>query len=422
MIMKTFLLPIVLLLTGCCATAQTTYDEIATSPDKAAGLYYLYPVTKSVNTKVPKGYTPFYISHYGRHGSRYLVGEEQYADPLALFIDAEKAGVLTEKGKEVKRRLENICLDAAERSGELTPLGVEQHKGIARRMYEAFPEVFKGRPSISAKSSIRMRCALSMAAFCEALKEKDPGLEISKESALRYMKYISVSTPQAKEYAPEGARRSAEFESEIVQPERLMSVLFTDPGFTESRRRSSAWLMLNLFRIAVDAPNTPCPERLDDLFTPEERYKLWQYYNYHYYNEMSNPTSARGAVLENGRPLLANILESADAAIARGDNGADLRFGHDSTIVPPLGLLKVEGCYGSTDDPHKLHEVYADFKISPMAANLQIIFFRNKKGEVIAKLMLNEREVSLPVKTDIAPFYRWDDLRAYISDILAEKD
>ena len=57
-----------------------------------------------------------------------------------------------------------------------------------------------------------------------------------------------------------------------------------------------------------------------------------------------------------------------------------------------------------------------------MAANLQIIFFRNKKGEVIAKLMLNEREVSLPVKTDIAPFYRWDDLRAYISDILAEKD
>ncbi len=90
--------------------------------------------------------------------------------------------------------------------------------------------------------------------------------------------------------------------------------------------------------------------------------------------------------------------------------------------MPLLGLLKVEGCYGSTDDPHKLHEVYADFKISPMAANLQIIFFRNKKGEVIAKLMLNEREVSLPVKTDIAPFYRWDDLRAYISDILAEKD
>ena len=118
--------------------------------------------------------------------------------------------------------------------------------------------------------------------------------------------------------------------------------------------------------------------------------------------------------------MLANILECADAAIARGNNGADLRFGHDSTIVPLLGLMKVEGCYGSTDDPYKLHEVYADYKISPMAANLQIVFFRNNKGDIIAKLMLNEREVSLPVKTDMAPFYHWKDLRNYLQGILAE--
>ena len=49
-----------------------------------------------------------------------------------------------------------------------------------------------------------------------------------------------------------------------------------------------------------------------------------------------------------------------------------------------------------------------------MAANLQIVFFRNKKGEIIAKLMLNERETSIPVKTDIFPYYRWEDLRPYL--------
>ena len=112
--MKSFLLPVILLLSASCATAQTTYEEICASPDKAAGLYYPYPVTESVNTKAPKGYKPFYISHYGRHGSRYLVGDEQYADPLAVFIAAEKADVLTEKGKDVKKRLENIWLDASE--------------------------------------------------------------------------------------------------------------------------------------------------------------------------------------------------------------------------------------------------------------------------------------------------------------------
>lgn len=415
--MKSIILPVILLLTASCVTAQTTFQEICESPDKAAGLYYLYPVTESVNTKAPKGFKPFYISHYGRHGSRYLVGDEQYADPLAVFVAAESKGALTEKGKDVKRRLENIWLDAAERSGELTPLGVEQHKGIAKRMYKAFPEVFKDNPTITAKSTVRMRCAHSMAAFCEALKELDPELNIPKESAPRYMKYMSTVTPKAKSFGPTAYKNSHEFEEEIVKPERLMSTLFTNTDFFKTVNMTPKALMLNLFRIAVDAPNTPCPERLDDLFTPEERYDLWQNYNYHYYNEMSNPASANGAVLDNGRPLLENIIECADAAIARGDNGADLRFGHDSTIVPLLGLMKVEGCYGSTDDPYKLHEVYADFKISPMAANLQIVFFRNNKGEVIAKLMLNEREVSVPVKTDIAPFYRWDDLRAYLTGV-----
>lgn len=416
--MRRLILPALLLTAALWAGAQTSYNEIIASPDKAAGLYYLYPVTESANTPAPKGYKPFYISHYGRHGSRYLVGDEQYADPLAIFIAADKAGVLTEKGKDVKQRLENIWLDAAERSGELTEKGVSQHKGIAGRMYKSFPEVFKGDPAISAKSTTRMRCAHSMMAFCEALKELDPKLDIHKESAMRYMKYLSTTSPRARSYAPEGAARSAAFESEIVQPERLMSTLFKEPRFPESQGKTSNWLMLNLFRIAIDAPNTECPERLDDLFTPDEIFKMWQNYNYHYYNEMGNPTSADGAILDNARPLLENILECADAAIASGKNGADLRFGHDSTLVPLTGLMKIDGCYGSTDDPHRLHEVYADYQISPMAANVQLIFFRDKNNDVIVKVMLNEREVSLPVATDIAPYYHWNDLRNYFTEIL----
>lgn len=418
--MRKLILSALLLTIGLSACAHTTYEEIIASTDKAAGLYYLYPVTESANTPVPKGYEPFYISHYGRHGSRYLVGDEQYADPLAIFVAADNAGKLTEKGQEVKRRLENIWLDAAERSGELTPIGANQHKGIASRMYKSFPEVFKGNPTISAKSTTRMRCAHSMMAFCEALKELNPKLNINKESAERYMKYLSTVSPRARAYAPEGATRSAAFEAEIIKPERLMSTLFKEPGFPESQRKSSKWLMLNLFRIAIDAPNTECTERLNDIFTPDEIYKMWQNYNYHYYNEMGNPTSANGAILDNARPLLKNIIECADAAIASGNNGADLRFGHDSTLVPLTGLMKIEGCYGSTDDPHRLHEVYADFQISPMAANLQMVFFKDKKGDVIVKVMLNEREVALPVKTDIAPYYHWSDLRTYLTNILGK--
>lgn len=421
--MRFILLPLLLLSAVSCVTAQTSFEEISRSPDKAAGLYYLYPVSESMNTKAPKGYKPFYISHYGRHGSRYLVGDEQYSKPYNIFKAADAAGALTEKGKDVLNRLTTIWKDAEGRSGELTAIGVKQHHDIAQRMYRAYPEVFAGKPTLTAKSTTVMRCAHSMAAFCEGLKELNPSLVIPRESAARYMKYMANVSPKANQFTKwdgAAAKRSAEFEKSVTEPDRLMGILFNDQEYLKKYNIDTKDLMRNLFRISIDAPNTECTERLDDLFTPEERFKMWQNYNYHYYNHMSNPPSANGAILENALPLLANIVECADAAIAAGRNGADLRFGHDSCIVPLVGLMKIDGCYGSSDDPNTLHEVYADFKISPMAANLQIIFFKNKKGDVIVKLMLNEREVAIPVKTDIAPFYKWNDVRDYFNHILGK--
>lgn len=422
--MRTFLLSFVIgtaLLASNDIAGQTTYEEIAASPDKAAGLYYRYPVTESQNTKAPKGYKPFYISHYGRHGSRYLVEPAHYNKPYDIFAAADKAGALTDKGKDILNRLKAIRDDAAGREGELTQIGVKQHHDIAQRMFKAFPDVFAGKPTISAISTTKMRCAHSMAAFCEGLKELKPSLNIPRESGQRYMSYMANVSPQGAQFSrwdSPSSKRSTEFAAEVTDPTRLMSELFNDTEYLKSNNIDTKDLMRSLFLIATDVPNTECEVRLDDFFTPEETFKLWQNFNYHYYNHMSNPTSANGAILDNARPLLANIVECADRAIESGRNGADLRFGHDSCIVPLLGLMKAEGCYGSTDDPHILHEVYADFKISPMAANLQMIFFRNKSGEVIVKFMLNEREISIPVETGIAPFYKWNDVRSYFQNIV----
>ena len=58
-----------------------------------------------------------------------------------------------------------------------------------------------------------------------------------------------------------------------------------------------------------------------------------------------------------------------------------------------------------------------------MAGNVQIVFFRNKKNadDVIVKFMLNERETSIPVDTDIAPFYHWNDVKAFYNEVLEGK-
>lgn len=405
-------------LTAC---SQTTLKEIADNHALTAGLYCPYPsVADNTLTRAPKGYKPFYISHYGRHGSRYLVNDTDYSTPLDTLRSAAKAGALSELGKDVLARLEKIWDDVEGRTGELTRKGNAQHHDIAQRMYHAYPEVFKDDAVMTARSTTVMRCAHSMAAFCEGLKELNPSLVIPRESGKRYMKYMANVCPKANEYnrgdGP-AAKAINDFEKEMTDSKRLIASLFNDKDYADKLNGDA--LMRQLFLIAIDQPNADNDIRLDDIFTTDERINLWRAYNFRYYNHMSNPASAKGAVLDNARPLLANIVESADAMIESGHYGADLRFGHDSCIVPLVGLMKVEGCYGSTDDPHTLHEVFADYLITPMAANLQLIFFKNKKGDIIVKVLLNEQEVTLPVATDIAPFYPWPALREYLTSILA---
>ena len=51
----------------------------------------------------------------------------------------------------------------------------------------------------------------------------------------------------------------------------------------------------------------------------------------------------------------------------------------------------------------------------PMASNVQFVFYRSdvNDDDVIFKVLLNEQEASLPLPTDIAPYYHWKDFREF---------
>ena len=51
-----------------------------------------------------------------------------------------------------------------------------------------------------------------------------------------------------------------------------------------------------------------------------------------------------------------------------------------------------------------------------MAANIQWVFYANPDApdsDILVRALLNEKDVRLPVKSDIAPFYRWNDVSDY---------
>ncbi|MBR5919172.1 MAG: histidine-type phosphatase, partial [Prevotella sp.] len=52
-------------------TAQSPREEFKQNIFKSGSNYYAYPGPEQQTlTPAPKGYTPYYMSHYGRHGSR----------------------------------------------------------------------------------------------------------------------------------------------------------------------------------------------------------------------------------------------------------------------------------------------------------------------------------------------------------------
>lgn len=415
--------PLLLFLLPTAAAAQTDLAEITATPEKAGGVYYAYPVTESVNTAPPAGYKPFYISHYGRHGSRYLISDRDYEVVRDRLHDAAANNALTPLGLDVLARVDSVWLEARGRGGELTPLGRRQHNGIARRMYRAFPEVFAPGAKVTASSTTVMRCAHSMFAFIEGLKEENPGLDIPRESGQRDMYFLNYHSPESGPYSShEGPwyQTFKRFKSEKTQPGRLVESIFSDPAYVATWVDPSEF-MWQMYWLAVDMQNMETPVKFTDLFTAEELYDLWQVANFNFFACNSSYAPAEGHFTANARNLVRDIISDADACVSTdGAHGAKLRFGHDGNIIPLTALLRLDNCHSDVTDPAKLASDWTDFKISPMASNLQIVLFRKPGKPVLAKIMLNEREIALPVHTDSFPFYRWDDLRRYLEEISAE--
>lgn len=420
---KAFSALLTLLLSFAGLNAQTSREITYETPEKMGGVYYAYPVTEAISTPAPKGYLPFYISHYGRHGSRYLISDNDYLAVLEPLKAAHNAGALTSTGEDTYKKLCSIWEEAEGRGGELTPLGNRQHAGIAKRMYANYPQVFSKGADVTARSTQVMRCAHSMFAFVEALKEINPELVIPRESGKRDMRYMCSWTQESADFnGKSGSWRPdyVKMHSSLTRPDSLVNRLFSDWNFVE-RHIVPEEFMWSLYWVAVGQQNIENDADLLPLFSKDELYDLWRINNFDFYSHNAAYPRANGLHVDNAKNLLRHIVENASDYINSNKHGATLRFGHDGNITPLLALMKIEGCYGIEEDPMKVSEAWQNFYVSPMASNIQLVFFRNSKNAdapVLVKFLHNEKEVRIPVETDNFPFYRWDKVKPFLDKMI----
>lgn len=382
------------------------YSEIAQDPNRSGGVYYAYPYSDDVVPEVPDGYEPVHLSHYGRHGSRWLIKTWEYDETTAALDSAHAVGGLTPLGEDVRQRLHIIADQAAGNGGALTPLGELQHKAIATRMARRFPSLFAPGSHVESHSSIEPRCIMSMAAFSEALREIYPTLQIKRFASPGDMNFINYKSPEVREIGSSDApwwRSLAAWRDSVVNPERLMSTLFTDPGGIPDPVR----LMVMIHDVAVDTQDALPGVELLEIFTTPELYNLWSVNNYKMYYQNGNNPLTRCAGAAAAHSLLHHIVNDLNNALT--DPGAPavfLRFGHDTALLKLLSLMGVQGASASVEHPRDYANAWQDYNLSPMAANLQFILFTSARESAppLVLLRLNERPVLLE---GIEPLHGW---------------
>jgi len=399
-------------------SAQTTLNEIRQDKNLAGGNMAVYPVPTEALTPAPKGYQPFYLSHYARHGSRYRINATDYTQPIETLKKAKENGVLTAEGEKILNLLEVTLEAAKDRYGDLTKVGALQHRGIGHRMYDNFPEIFKKEIDVDARSTTVIRSILSKVNECMELQSLNGKLHFTNDASPHDMYYMNHNDPLLNQLLrqPLFAKvMSGEALERSTTPDRLMKVLFNNQDYVRWAVNASS-LMNQLLDIATsyqDLDFTP-DFNLLDYFTAEECYDFFQAGNLFWYLAYGPAKETRGLMPFRMAPLLENILDTADAALAADKESATLRFGHDTIIMPLAALLELDQWGNAVDDFSKLAEVYPDYKLIPMASNIQIVFYKNKKtDDVLVKFMLNERECTIPVATDMAPYYHWKDVEQF---------
>lgn len=405
------------LLLCMAATAQTTKRELLQDLGKTGASYYAYPGPRqAVLTPAPEGYKPFYISHYGRHGSRYVSDNKYYTRSIAVLDSAARLGLLTQRGRDVLAKLRVGYADAFNRDGDLTDLGARQHREIARRMYERFPELLSQPLRIDAKSSTTRRCMISMFNFCGELQGLNPWLEISMDASSRDMHYV-VGNSDIR--LPKGARQDVyerqanALEEKAGDARRLMKVLFTDPAKVASFAKGGD-LMYNLYKVASDMQNVPeLNLSLMDLFTRDELFAYWVAGNVDWLLDYGMLPGSTPGYLKR-KEVMDSIVNYADRFVAGDRPAVSLRFSHDSAVLPLAYLLGLREAMGATEDLPNVYKQVSIDKIIPMGGNIQLVFYKKDgSDDVLVKFLLNENETSVPVRTDCAPYYHWTDVKAY---------
>ena len=394
--------------------------EVKADINRAAGMFYArYTGKAPKDTPAPKGKKPFYINHYGCPGPFYLDKPEYYTETYTTFAKADSLGKLTKLGKEVFRRITLLAQDAKDRDGELTTRGAQQSRTLVKQMVERFPDMFTPKGYYSVRSIVENRCIMTMQEGLIQLSALVNPIVARSKASLQEERFMNPSDKKLTDQRVDSLTRITyqRFFDLNSNDNRLLSSLFNDMSYVMHNIDSNR-LSLQLFILAGNVQHSSYAGvfSLYEIFTPEELHQHWRKQNaWHYINY-------GGCKLNGGyqaylqRSTLRNMIHMGDSVLKRYNPLMHLRYTNASAIMSLACLMDING-YGLHTANLDSLEAYgwANYRIAPLGGSIMMIHYRTDHDDpdVLVKVLLNGEEARLPIPTDCAPYYHWQDVKRY---------
>ena len=409
----------------CCATvasqAQNYADIIRNNPAMGATNMMCYHFDADEYTPAPKGYDAFYISHYGRHGSRYQSSDKYASSIWPILRKADSLGIFTEAGEAFYNDFNAYMTEQQGMYGMLTELGAQEQRGIAKRMAYNFPSVFKGRNNrtkVVCQSSTVPRCIVSMTNFVHSLDRSEGGLDYMFCTGEKYFQRLAYF-PKPSPSVALAQTKNDSLRRATMKPDEIIRHLFSDTQKAYEMINDPYVFEMELYYASCGGHLSNHGTCLLSYFPTEVLVRNWEAANARFYLAYGMSYEMAESQKEISRRLLSDFIDRAEQAVADGsDIAADFRFGHDTSLLPLVGHIGIEGLdqWLSFD---QVNSVWNSSKHICMGSNLQMVFYRNKAGKVIVKMLYNEKETTIPaLKTVFGPYYKWPDLKKYLESLL----
>ena len=326
---------------------------------------------------------------------------------------------LTTDGKILLSTLQHLSDSFEGQWGKLSVLGELEQKGIAGRMMRHYPQLFSNSVKVEAIATYVPRCINSMDAFLTRLMQDNPSLRIQRNEGRQYddiLRFFDLNKSYVN-YKNNGDWLSIyeAFVRNKISSASIMKKFFIEPERETDEEAEE--VVMALFSIAAILPDTGLLTNLDDLFTMEEWRSYWQTQNLRQYMSKSSAPVGRMLPVAISWPLLSDFIYTTDEVIkGKSDNAANFRFAHAETVIPFVALMGIENTDVQISNPDSVSRYWKDYEISPMAANVQWIFYHDKARGVWVKILLNEKEAKLPIATSRFPYYPWETVCAYFKE------